>query len=295
MIKKFLMLVFVAAMMLSFVGCSLALPEGEVEDGQQELTFTYDKMVGMFVVVYDGQTPLTPVNLESDDAIKYYLAQEKYAQDSNSTYLKTVMGREVFSNISCEIASLDGSDSLSLQMDMQYTHELVGALVAVYGVYEDRETKEYYAEEGGNMYTLGEIDTGATIEQTLTASSTDADGEEQISYECSVHIDFTLVDNLTSVRLIQFDASNNVLATDIHTYGNDNRYVAQENCAYVVIEENYEVVYDYQLSTVKYEGMTYQTRIILDRPLGEQSQTVLFCYPEGDGFIESDYISVMFE
>lgn len=69
MIKKFLMLVFVAAMMLSFVGCSLALPEGEVGDGQQELTFTYDKMVGMFVVVYDGQTPLTPVNLESDDAI----------------------------------------------------------------------------------------------------------------------------------------------------------------------------------------------------------------------------------
>lgn len=295
MIKKFLMLVFAAAMMLSFVGCSLALPEGEVEDGQQELTFTYDKMVGMFVVVYDGQTPLTPVNLESDDAIKYYLAQEKYAQDSDSTYLKTVMGREVFSNISCEIASLDGSDSLSLQMDMQYTHELVGTLAAVYGVYEDRETKEYYAEEGGNMYTLGEIDTGATIEQTLTASSTDADGEEQISYKCSVHIDFTLVDNLTSVRLIQFDASNNVLATDIHTYGNDNRYVAQENCAYVVIEENYEVVYDYQLSSVKYEGMTYQTRIILDRPLGQQSQTILFCYPAGDGFIESDYISVTFE
>lgn len=289
------MLVFAAAMMLNFVGCSLALPEGEVEDGKQELTFTYDKMVGVFVVVYDGQTPLTPVNLESDDAIKYYLAQEKYTQDSGSTYLKTVMGREVFSNISCEIASIDGGDSLSLQMDMQYTHELVGALAAVYGVYEDRETKEYYAEEGGNMYTLGEIDTGATIEQTLTASLTDADGEELISYECSVHINFTLSDNLTSVRLIQFDASNNVLATDIHTYGNDNKYVAQENCAYVVIEENYEVVYGYQLSTIKYEGMSYQTRTILDRPLGEQSQTVLFCYPAGDGFTESDYISVTFE
>lgn len=296
MIKKMAAAFLVGLTVFGFAGCSLAQVPEYGADGGQELIFDEDKMVGAFIVVYDGQTPLTPTDFQDDSALKYYIAEEKYDDLRDETYITSVMGREVFTDASVKMSELDGVDSISIQLNLPFTYELVGALAEVRGVYEDRDDGGYYAEESGNMYTLTDIaTTGTTIEQTLTTTLTGSgDQSRSVSYECSISINFALIDNLTAVNVTQFDENNNIISSDTHSYGQDNEYTVSEDCAYVVVEECYEVMHDYKYTSLKYKGMTYCERVLINRPLSQTTLPVMLEYPAGDGFVLNDYLKISF-
>ena len=213
MIKKFLTMLLASAIILSFSACSLAVPDDDNVDGNNLPAFGTDKMVGFFAVIYDGEgNPLTSTDFESDDAVKYYREQVKFDDGTGDYYIAFTSGADVLGNV--RLRHTSGADEgLEIDVDLNFTYELEGSVMCLYGVYFDEENWSYYVNAELTVVALSSM-SGSEISQNLRATANMDDDEEQtITYTCSVNIDLIYTDYLTQVNIFEFDAGNNVSVT----------------------------------------------------------------------------------
>lgn len=283
-----------------FAGCN-ALVDVPDESGQAELpalTIEGDKMCGFFITFYDKDgNALTSEDFDDDSAVKYYMERKKFDSPYHydSYYYETQVGLAIWSEGKSAVDVSDKKSGLTIDMTIPYTSELLNSVMVINGVYNDEEGQRCYAEFGGMGHTLQDFGSGSgTITQTLTASRTNTDGtKEEISYVCSVTIRYELIDDLTGVKVLEYGADNALLASHRYVKGS-GPFTAGEDCAYVVVEKEYTVVHDYEHNTVKYQGMTYCEREIVERPLIGRAPSSVLLYPRGDGFVDKESLNIIF-
>lgn len=297
MIKRIGVCLISLFLAVAAAGCNalVDVPEEKESEELPALAFEADKMCGFFIVFYDKEgNALTDENFESDQAVKYYMARRQYGEEPNSYYMETVVGKDVWSDGKISQKFADGKEEHSYEVTVNFTAELVDAVMVVNGVYYGEAEQRYYAESGGVGHTLQDFGSGSGGQtQTLTASRTNPDGtKEEISYVCSVTVNYRLIDNLTGVKILEYGADNTLLAS--HRYAKGSGFTTSEDCAYVVVEKEYTVVHDYEHDTVKYLGMTYCEREIVERPMYGSAPYLSLLYPCGDGFVDREMLNIKF-
>lgn len=282
MIKKFLTILFASAITLSFSACSLAVPDDGGGDGNNLLAFGSDKMVGFFAVICDGEgNALTPTDFESDDAIKYYREQVKFGDGADDYYITFTSGADVLSNV--QLQHISGQDEgIEIDVDFNFTHELEGSVMYLYGVYFDEENWSYYVNDELTAVALRAM-ASTGLSQNLKATADVGNDEEQtITYTCSVNIDFICTDYLIQVNIFEFDAGNNVINSSVRQRGEN--YQAGENCQYVIVEQVF----------TDEDGEQYSKRSLVDRTQDNDERTINLFYANGDGFTVEDALKINF-
>lgn len=297
MIKRISIILLSLMFLFVFSGCALVdVPDVLSSKEPTELTIEGDKMCGIFVVFYDKNfNALTSEDLDSDNAVKYYLERKEY-DGTDKFYIETQVGLEIWTDGHVSHNVSDNNSGISIELTINYTSELAGAVMILYGVYYSEEEHKCYAESGGTGHTLQDsITGGAGLTQTLSASRTNIDGTtEEISYECSVNITYKMIDNLTGVKILEYGSDNALIKSTDYIKGSGT-FTTDADCDYVVVEKEYSVVYDYEFDTVKYNGMTYCEREIIERPLYTGNQkSVSLLYPQGNGFVDSEFLHIKF-
>lgn len=283
MIKKFLTMLLASAIILSFSACSLAVPDDDNVGGNNLPAFGTDKMVGFFAVIYDGEgNPLTSTDFESDDAVKYYREQVKFDDGTGDYYIAFTSGADVLGNV--RLRHTSGADEgLEIDVDLNFTYELEGSVMYLYGVYFDEENWSYYVNAELTVVALSSM-SGSEISQNLRATANMDDDEEQtITYTCSVNIDLIYTDYLTKVNIFEFDAGNNVIKSSTRQRGEN--YQAGENCQYVIVEQVF----------ADKNGERYSKRSLVDRSQeDDEERTINLFYANGDGFTAEDALKIDF-
>lgn len=297
MIKRISIVLLSLMFLFMFSDCALVdIPEVLSSKEPEELTIEGDKMCGIFVVFYDkSNNALTSEDFDSDNAVKFYLERKEY-DDAGNYYIATQVGFEVWSDAHVSHNVSDNDYSLSIELTINYTSELVDAVMLIYGIYYSDEEQKCYAESGGAGYTLhSSITGGAGLTQTLSANRTNIDGTtEEISYDCSVNITFKMIDNLTGVKILEYGADNTLIKSTDYIKGSET-FTTDADCDYVVVEKQYSVVYDHEFDTVKHDGMTYCEREIIERPLYTGNQKfVSLLYPQENGFVDNEHLHIEF-
>lgn len=111
--------------------------------------------------------------------------------------------------------------------------------------------------------------------------------EYEEKFDSSVKINFVYLDYLTGVKVLEYNANNELIqSTDIANTDSDLSHTVNENCEYVVIEEEYTV------KSGEHNGETYIERTLLNKKGGIFNGGKVLKFPRGDGLISPVYLSV---
>lgn len=191
-------------------------------------------------------------------------------------------------NVFADSKSKISNKGFELEDTLYYTYELLDAVVVVDWIHLD-DLKHVYSYGGSAGYKLDD-DTGGRMSLSTTQNLSDNRYNAQMKeyeekFDSSVRINFTYLDYLTGVKVLEYNANNELIKTTaIDKAGAENDYVAGINCAYVVIEEEYTVKSGDRI------GETYYERTLINK--SEHSGGRNLKYPRGDGLISPIYLSI---
>lgn len=296
--KKFIT-IMLAAIMCALSACALIDTPGE--NGSS--AFDADYLVGMFVYIEDfdvsqGNVAIFPTdNLLDEKSVSLYHAR---ATDEHGNTYSTFNASNYFTDVYLHITNggtkineKAPNGKIEVSATLMYTYELLGSTLVVNSVYEKSNQTDFYAERG-TSYLLNNIGlSSVSSEQNLTASETMPDGTvTEYKYDGKWSLNIKFSDYLLSARLVEFDEKHNIIKSsgiDLKS-GDYINYTAMKNCAYIFIEEDYEVKHSSQ--HYKYPlGTVYTERFLINK--SESAQNHSFKKPAGNGFI--DYIGVKIE
>lgn len=273
MVVYILIIVSVAAA----TGCSLAR-EGNIETepsleevlGEDFLNgkFRNDKMVGVMVYFTDmNDAPLTPTDLNDENAIKYYYDFEidgfcvpyklKYVSCSEY-YYSNGSGYTCTHDCSAETMQIPKKNHYSDRSSYEIMHDdAYGILLKVYITGNPvvmMRAGGIYMNEEGELYFLG----GDGIEMTKNAHGFLTNNKDQYdfvtykdkTYKNFFHFEYDVhgisIDEPLSLRILQYDEQHNMLtsseyfsADELLADYTDGDYVTTDNCEYVILEQQY--------------------------------------------------------
>lgn len=192
-------------------------------------------------------------------------------------------------NVFCDSKSSVGNGSYNLEDTLYFTYELLDCVACVDWVYVDEQTQQIYSY-GNTGYKLDNIGSLSTF-NTQNLSDNRYNGqmkEYEEKFDSSVKINFTYLDYLTGVNVLEYSADNQLIkSTAIDEAEATNDYVASENCEYVVIEEEYTV------KSGDKTGEKYFERTLINK--SELGGGRNLKYPRGDGLISPVYLSIKWQ
>lgn len=111
--------------------------------------------------------------------------------------------------------------------------------------------------------------------------------EYEERFDSFVTINFTYLDYLTNVKVLEYNADNECIkSTVIAKSESQITHIVGENCEYVVIEEEYTV------KSGEHNGETHIERTLINKTDGKFKGGKLLKFPRGDGLISPVYLSV---
>lgn len=296
--KKFIAILFVI-IMCTLSGCSLIDNSG---GNGSEFKITDDYLVGVFLsldgdVTQDNYLAYPTDKFDGENAVSLYHAVR---EEQGHTYNELVSSKYLFdiflgiNNAGTNVSETDSYGKIEVKATFAYTYELLGSILVSNNVYKKNNKIEYYAERG-TSFLLNNIGLSSfSTEQNLKASQTDADGTvKELKYDGKWTIDVKFVDYLISATIIEFDNNYNVIKTNMIDLTSDDfiNYTTQPNCAYVFVEEEYEVKHSQEY--YKYPiGTKYTERFFFDKSKLEQWHSL--SRPAGNGFVESIGLKITF-
>lgn len=169
---------------------------------------------------------------------------------------------------------------------LYFTYELLDCVACVDWVYVDEYTQDVQLLVGVG-YKLDNVGSFSTYNtQNLSDNRYNGQMIEYVEkFDSSVKINFVYLDYLTGVKVLEYNANNELIKTTaIDKTEAENDYVASENCAYVVIDEEYTIKYGDKI------GEKYYERTLINK--SELGGGRNLKYPRGDGLISPVYLSI---
>ncbi len=220
--------------------------------------------------------------IDSKDAIADYAVIYWEDEPFRHEVVSSNEGADVFADSKSKISNV----GYELEDTLYFTYELLDCVACVDWVYVDKYTQQIYSY--GNVgYQLDAIGNFSTFNtQNLSDSRYNAQMKEyDEKFDSSVKINFAYLDYLTNVKVLEYTTDNQLLkSTAIDKAKAENDYVAGENCAYVVIEEEYTV------KSGDRSGETHYERTLINK--SELGGGMFLKYPRGDGLISPVYLSI---
>ncbi len=221
--------------------------------------------------------PVDSKNAIADYAIIYW-EEEPFRHE----VILSNEGANVFADGKSKVSNV----GYELEDTLYFTYELLDCVACVDWVYVDKYTQQIYTygDVGYHLDAIGTLSSFNT--QNLSDNRYNAQMEEyEEKFDSFVKIKFAYLDYLTNVKVLEYAADNQLLkSTAIDKAEAENDYVADENCAYVVIEEEYTV------KSGDKSSETYYERTLINK--SELGGGKLLKYPRGDGLISPVYLSI---
>lgn len=190
-------------------------------------------------------------------------------------------------NVFADCKSKISDNGFELEDTLYYTYELLDAVVVIDWIHLD-DLKHVYSYGGSAGYALDNLGGRMSLSTTQNLSDNRYNAqmkEYEEKFDSLVKINFVYLDYLTNVKVLEYTADNQLLkSTAIDKAKAENDYVACENCAYVVIEEEYTV------KSGDKSGETHYERTLINK--SELGGGMFLKYPRGDGLISPVYLSV---
>ena len=296
MIKRLLAALFAVTMIFNLCSCGGLVDTREEEDNGNALKLDGDLLCGFFIYFddLDNGKSFPTADFDSEDAIKHYWRLCRY-EGSESTYLQ-LCGSEELADVKDDMTnefSFCASSSVESEATLYYTAELIHKVMRILLVYHTPD---------GELYTVGQI--GELISsspseheysQNANAKTTDTQGESEtvlneITYDCKITIKTKLIDDLVGVNVFEYGLDGNLIAEYEYTRGEE--FAASSECAYVIIEEEYEVSEYAPDHRKEDKGEKYSIRTALNR--GED-KTIELKYPQENGLVSFENLKVAWE
>ncbi len=224
-------------------------------------------------------------SVDSKEAIADYAIIYWEEEPFRHEVISSNEGANVFADGKSKVSNV----GYELEDTLYFTYELLDCVACVDWVYLDKYTQQIYSygDVGYRLDTIGTFSTFNT--QNLSDNRYNAQIKEyEEKFDSSVKINFAYLDYLTNVKILEYASDNQLLkSTVIDKAAAENNYVAGENCAYVVIEEE---------NTVKSgdkSGETHYERTLINK--SELGGGRFLKYPRGDGLISPVYFSVKWQ
>lgn len=248
--------------------------------------FDERKLYGFYITFNDKNgEPIEEFNkpIGSEDAIADYAVI--YYNDGHQVYTSNT-GANVFADGKKFISNV----SYELEDTLYYTYELIDAVACVDWVYIEEETHQIFSYGDAGITLNNNVSSMSLFNnQNLSDMRFNTQMNEYIEkFASSVKINFAYLDYLTGVRVLEYNANNELIkSTDIEKTDEEISHIASENCEYVVIEEEYTIKRGEQI------GETYVERTLINKKDGEFSGGKVLKFPRGDGLISPVYLSVI--
>ncbi|MGN0824329.1 MAG: hypothetical protein ACI4MB_04590 [Candidatus Coproplasma sp.] len=247
--------------------------------------FDERKLYGFYLTFNDKNgEPIEEFNkpIDSEEAIADYAV-------INYEYNHQVYTSNTGANVFADCKKFISNVSYELEDTLYYTYELIDAVACVDWVYYEENTQQIYSDGDAGLKLN---DNGASMSLVNNQNLSDNRYTSQMKeyeekFDSSVKINFVYLDYLTGVKVLEYNANNELIqSTDIAKTNSELSHIVNSNCEYVVIEEQYTV------KSGECNGETYVERTLINKNNGEFNDGKVLKFPRGNGLISPVYLSV---
>lgn len=279
--KRFPALLFAAGAALCLTGCGSGENQTPTE---RKAKFDSDLLCGFHLTFYDDiEKPIEELNkpLESGEAVASYLIREHREELGGYDRLSGYEGADIFLTVERKISDIKSDNSHTNEIEIEetlfLTCEYTGKYVCAQWLYYNEDTKEISHED--NLYT--NVGNSVKVPQNLTAEGVDKNGETYtINYNASVTFNIKRIDCLTGVKILEYGSDNEVIkTTEFINDGKHGDYTPNENCEYVVVEEEY----------TNRDGGKYRERTLINR---DKDDSVILKFPYKAGLAKPEKLNI---
>lgn len=290
-----------AGLILCLILCVTALsacglvdkPKGDQDEEEQR----FDELLcGYFLYFLKDADEAFPTKDFNDKEAVYTYVTRRTPEDPLSPYEIRANGDYFCENdYRVEGNGLAAGGTIALQTTLYFTYELASSTMILNRVNYLAKTQTVAI---GNASAYG-LDNGilasstATVSQRLEENNQEGEAAGLSVFESSCQIKTIFCDYLITVRILEYDVDHTLLSQFDYAKGDDPSYVADNNTAYVVVEEEYEVKTNTNPNRPK--GTIYRKRTLIERGFGEADSFVTLKYPRGNGLIQPIVLRVLFE
>lgn len=251
MSKKIVLMILVIFAGFSLSSCSLAIEDEPVIDNPMEDIHNEPRLRG-YVLSFRSLDDSINIDLGLDSSNPFMIYEHHYKL-SNHDVVEYIQGNAIM-NVKYHENIVEQARSTKVETEIILNHKFIHSILDVKQVVYDPETDQLSLKEYTYGHMLSSVNSGLKIGVKNEIKENDL-----IIYSFEFELKVTFVDELLSVKALEYDINNTLLKETVYSDLNDYILETMDDTDYVMVEEEYKKANNeiYKKRTIYSRGEVY--------------------------------------